>query len=171
MVRELTVETANEQLEVDAAEIVQLEELRILGDVTFVIRRVTPPQMTRLHSLAVVNCTAEVADFVVDLPSLTELSIYNCGSTAVSMREPACAAQLLRLSISNPTMDTLTWIERCTSVTHLGLRKCTFEINLRLLSEVPHLTTLDTSESDLHHLHGLQRCMELGKIDATRCSR
>ncbi|KAK7199311.1 hypothetical protein NESM_000903400 [Novymonas esmeraldas] len=90
MVRELTLETTNEQLDVDAAEILLLDGLRTLGNATFVVRRVTPPRMTCLHSLAVVNYTAEVADFVVDLPSLTELSIYNRGSNAVSMREPAC---------------------------------------------------------------------------------
>ncbi|KAK7199554.1 hypothetical protein NESM_000933600 [Novymonas esmeraldas] len=76
-----------------------------------------------------------------------------------------------RLSISSPTMGTFTWIDQCTSLTRLGLRKCTSEINIRVLSEVPHLTTLDISESDVHHLHGVQHRIQLRKIDATRCSR
>ncbi|KAK7199419.1 hypothetical protein NESM_000916100 [Novymonas esmeraldas] len=77
----------------------------------------------------------------------------------------------LRLSISSPTVGTFTWIDQCTSLTRLGLQKCTFEIDFQLLREVPHLTTLDIRESYVRHLHGVQHRMELKKIDVTRCSR
>ncbi|KAK7200137.1 hypothetical protein NESM_000063900 [Novymonas esmeraldas] len=77
----------------------------------------------------------------------------------------------LRFSISSPTVGTFTRIDQCTSVTRLSLRKCTFEIKFQLLSEVPHLTTLDVREIYVRHLHGVQHRMELRKIDATRCSQ
>ncbi|KAK7196021.1 hypothetical protein NESM_000535500 [Novymonas esmeraldas] len=76
MVRGLTVDNGSEFNEIDAADILQLEELHIeSGQGAFTNCGVTPSQMTRLRTLTMGICTAEVADFVAGLPSLTELSI------------------------------------------------------------------------------------------------
>ncbi|KAK7199438.1 hypothetical protein NESM_000918500 [Novymonas esmeraldas] len=145
MVRGLTVDTDSDH-EIDAADILQLEELRIeSGHGAFTNCGVTPSQMTRLRTLTMGNYTAEVADFVVGLPSLTELSICSGDSTAVNMRKPACAPRLLRLSVVDPTEDTLSWIYQCASLTCLSLCVCVSDINSYLVGELRGLCKLHIS--------------------------
>ncbi|KAK7199538.1 hypothetical protein NESM_000931400 [Novymonas esmeraldas] len=76
MMRGLTVNTDRHFNHNHAADVLQLEELHIeSGRGAFTNCGVTPSQMTRLRTLTVGNYTAEVADCVADLPSLTELSL------------------------------------------------------------------------------------------------
>ncbi|KAK7199324.1 hypothetical protein NESM_000904800 [Novymonas esmeraldas] len=172
MVRSSPLSADGDPPELQVSDILQLEEMCIRGDWAILIANVTPSQLTHLRRLTVEAYTSEVCEnFLLQLPGLTELSIHDADETPVSLMEPAYAARLLRLTIRNPAMTTLSWIYTCTSVTHLSIIRCSFVLDLRSLIELPHLTSLDMSGSNVPHLDGLSRCLTLTRIFVRCCSQ
>ncbi|KAK7199287.1 hypothetical protein NESM_000900100 [Novymonas esmeraldas] len=171
MVRSCPLSADGEPCDLQVSDILQLEEMCIRGDWTIPIANVTPSQLTRLRRLTVEAYTSEVCeDFLLQLPALTELSIDDADGTPVSLMEPAYAARLLRLTICNPTMNTLSWIYKCASVTHLSIIRCSSVLDVGSFIELPYLTSLDMSGSNVPHLDGLCRSLTLTRIVVKQCS-
>ncbi|KAK7199414.1 hypothetical protein NESM_000915300 [Novymonas esmeraldas] len=172
MVRSSPLSAYGVPCELQVSDILQLEEMCIYGDHVIPIASLTPSQLTRLRRLTVDKYTSKVCEeFLLQLPGLTELFIDDADWTPVSLMEPAYAARLLRLTICNPAMNTLSWIYECTSVTHLSITRCGSVLDLRLLIDLPYLTSLDMTGSNVPHLDGLSRCRSLTRIVFTLCSQ
>ncbi|KAK7199160.1 hypothetical protein NESM_000885800 [Novymonas esmeraldas] len=172
MVRSSPLSAAGEPPELQVSDILQLEEMCIRGDSSICIANVTPSQLTRLRRLAVDDYTAEHCEyFLLQLPGLTELSTHSTHRKPVSLMEPAYAARLQRLSVHNPTMNTFSWICKCASVTHLSIIRCSFAFDVESFVQLPYLTSLDMTGSNVMDLDGLCRCLSLRHICVKGCLR
>ncbi|KAK7198818.1 hypothetical protein NESM_000847500 [Novymonas esmeraldas] len=169
MVRSSPLSTDNE---LQAPDILQLEEMCIYGDNAISIANVSPSQLTHLRRLTVEAYTSEFCeDFLLQLPGLTELFIHEACRMPVSLKEPAYAARLLRLDINKPTRKTVSWICKCTSVTHLSIIQCSFVLDVGSLVELPYVRNLDMTGSNVRHLDGLCKCCSLTSIVVAECSK
>ncbi|KAK7199567.1 hypothetical protein NESM_000935700 [Novymonas esmeraldas] len=158
--------------ELQASDILQLEEMHTRGDWAISIANVSPSQLTHLRRLTVKGYDSEVyEDFLLQLPGLTELFIDEAYRMPVSLKEPAYAARLLRLDINKPTRKTVSWMYKCTSVTHLSIIRCGSVLDVASLVELPYVRNLDMTGSNVPHLDGLSRSLTLTSIVVKECSQ
>ena len=148
----------------------------VLTDMLWDIKDFTVPQdaenlqdiayLPYVEKLTVNNLTLDSLNFLTSLSGLKELNLIGCRFSPAELETIAALPSLVRLTLSDCSLSTLTGLEGAQNLTYLDLSNNTLR-NLEPLSSMTELQTLKMGHNALTNLSALSGLTHLSELDVS----